>query len=62
VSALQLLDDVRVAGGSQERWQPVMVLDDLVRRDPSRNFAGPADQLRDAEGTFPIRVFLAAKR
>ena len=37
--ALQLLDDVRLAGGGQERRQPVVVLDDLVGDDAGRDLA-----------------------
>ena len=62
VAGLQLLDDVRLAGGGEERRQPVVVLDDLVRDDAGRDLAGPADQLRDAERAFPVRVLLAAER
>jgi hypothetical protein len=38
------------------------VLDDLVRDDPGRDFAGPSDEKRDAEGALPVGVLLAAER
>ena len=43
MALLQLLDDVRLAGGREERRQPVVVLDDLVRDDARRDVSGPAD-------------------
>ena len=60
--ALQLLDDVGLAGRGEERRQPVVVLDDLVGHDAGRDVAGPADQLGDAEGALPVGVLLAAER
>ena len=62
VALLQLLDDVRLAGGRQERRQPVVVLDDLVRDDARRDLARPADHLRNAERALPVRVLLAPER
>ena len=59
---LQLLDDVRLARGRQERRQPVVVLDDLVRDGAGRDLARPADELRHAERALPVRVLLAAER
>ena len=59
---LELVDDVGVAGGGEERRQPVVVLDDLVGHRPGRDLARPADQLGDAEGALPVGVLLAAER
>ena len=39
-----------------------MVLDDLVGDRAGGDLAGPADQLGDAEGAFPVGVLLAAER
>ena len=62
VARLQLLDDVRLAGGGEERRQPVMVLDDLVGDRARLDLAGPADHLRDPERAFPVGGLLAAER
>ena len=62
VALLQLLDDVRLAGGREERRQPVVVLHDLVRDDAGRDLARPAHQQRDTERALPVRVLLAAER
>jgi len=39
VPGLELLDDVRLAGGGEECRQPVVVLDDFVRDDARRDLA-----------------------
>ncbi len=62
VAFLQLLDDVGLARGCEERRQPVVVLHDLVRDDARRDLSRPAHQQRDAERAFPVRVLLAAER
>ena len=62
VAGPALLDDVRVAGGSQERRDQVLVgahlVDDRARLDD----AGPADDHRDAEAALPVGRLLAAER
>ncbi len=62
VALLQLVDDVRLAGGREERGQPVVVLDDLVGDDARRDLPGPAHDQRHAEGALPVRVLLAPER
>ena len=51
-----------VARRGDERREPVVVLDDLVGDRAGGDLAGPADQLGDAEGAFPVGVLLAAER
>ncbi len=62
MAVLQLVDDVRLAGGREERGQPVVVLDDLVGDDAGRDLPGPAHDQRDAERALPVRVLLAPER
>ena len=51
VADLRLLDDVRLAGRREERWQPVVVLDDLVGDDAGGDLSRPPHEQRDA-GAF----------
>src|SRR5919201_3645394 len=62
VASLQLLDNVRVTRCGEERGQPVMMLDDLVRDHACRNPPWPSDHLGYTERTFPVCVLLAAER
>ncbi|MET3930376.1 hypothetical protein ABIE51_002263 [Lysobacter sp. OAE881] len=62
VPFFRALDAIRVARSRQQRRQPVVMLDDLVAHRARRNAAGPADQLRNTESAFPVRVLLAAER
>ncbi len=62
IALLQLVADVGVAGGGQQRRQPVVVLDDVVGDAARLDLSGPADQLRDAVGALPVGVLLAAER
>src|SRR5438094_818479 len=57
LTLLQLLDDVRVAGGSQESRKPVEPGDNAVLDLARRNLARPADHRRRAEAAFHDRAF-----
>ena len=57
VALLELVDDVGVAGGGEERRQPVVVLDDLVRHDARSDPARPADQLGNPEAPSQLVFF-----
>src|SRR5262252_9406786 len=60
-SFLQLSDDIRLACHSQEGWQPVVMWDDLIRDGARLDLAGPADDHRHSEGTFPVCVLLTSE-
>ena len=62
VARLQLLDDVGLARGGEERRQPVVVLDDLVRDRRRRGSCRASGSARHAERALPVRVLLAAER
>ena len=62
VALLELLDDVRITRGGQERRQPIMVLHNLVGDRARLDLSRPADHLRDAEGALPVGGLLAAER
>ena len=62
VALLQLVADVGVARGGQQRRQPVVVLDDVVGNAARLDLSGPADQLRNPVGALPVGVLLAAER
>ena len=58
----QLLLDVRLAGGRQQRRQPVLVRDDVVDLGAGLDDAGPAHRQRHAVAALPVGVLLAAER
>ena len=62
VALYQLLFDVRNPCGREDCRQPVHVGDDLIGDGVGLDFSRPADHGRDAVGTFPVGVFLAAER
>ena len=62
MALLQLLDDVGIACGRQERRQPIMMLDNLVGHAARLDLAGPADHLGNPEGALPVGGLLAAER
>src|SRR6185295_19905686 len=62
VTGLELLDDVGLAGRSKERWQPVVMLDDLVRYHSCRDLARPTHDLGHPKCALPVGVLLTAER
>ena len=59
VALLELLDDVGLAGGSQQRRQHVGVGEDLVGHRPRLDDAGPADGAGHTPAALPVGVLLA---
>ena len=53
---------VWLAGGGQQRRQPVLVRDDLVDLGAGLDHAGPAHDQRHAIAALPVGVLLAAER
>src|SRR3954453_22282680 len=62
VTLQQLLLDVRLACGCDQRRRPVLGRKDVVDLDVRRDKTGPAYHCRDAIASLPIRVLLAAER
>ena len=62
LALLELLDDVRIAGGRHERREPVEAGHDPVLDLAGRNLAGPADDARHAEAAFQHRPLAAGER
>ena len=58
----QLLGDVRIAGGSEQRREHVDVRDDAVVDRSGLDRARPADEARYAPAAFPVGVLLPAER
>ena len=62
LALLQLLDDVRIAGGGDEGREPVEPGDDAVLDLAGRHLARPADDAGHAEAAFQRRALAAGER
>src|SRR5262249_36304882 len=62
VSLLELLHNVRLAGGRQKRRQHVGVREDFVGYRARLDHARPPDRAGHAPSTFVVGVFFAAER
>src|SRR5262245_61575818 len=62
MSLLEFFGDGWLSGGSQKRWQPVVVTDNLITNGSRLNHARPADHAWNAESAFPVGILLAAER
>src|SRR5258705_13744453 len=62
VAGLELLDNLRIPGGRQERRQPIMVLYNLIGYRAGLDLSGPADHFGNPERPFPVAGLLAAER
>src|SRR5581483_1265244 len=61
-TGLELVDDVRIAGRGNERWEPVEAGYQAVLDFARRNLSGPAGDARRAEAAFEYRSLAAGKR
>src|SRR6516165_4398764 len=62
VAFLNFLDNIRLARRCQQRWQHVLVREDVVRDCARLDDARPPDGARHAPSALPVRVLLPAKR
>src|SRR5580693_190542 len=62
VAFLNFLDDIRLARRCQQRWQHVLVREDVIGDCARLDDTRPPDGARHAPSAFPVRVLLAAKR
>jgi hypothetical protein len=58
----QLVLDVGLAGGGDQRGRPILGGEDVVDLNARRHQAGPAYHRRHAVAAFPVGVLLAAER
>ena len=58
----ELLGDVRIAGGGEQRRKHVDVRDDAVQHRAGLDLARPAHEARHAPAALPVGVLLAAER